>query len=229
VSINYEPKYKLKTPDDLKIARYQRRHGHEGEGPSFNFAITTQPIIMFSGWCCGNSSTHARTCVVHNEAICWVEWGDGTLPKGVHYGAHISIIGLLKTYNTGAGFDICQACLLDKSPQAMITAAIEHYPEAVLPPRGKEIRRRKPRKINVNSPKHTAATDPDVAEKNKSCSPETGSAPTATPSSIPTTMASPPVQPAAAAPNGCRVADISDPNIRRAATAHLEAWLKTTA
>ena len=184
---------------------------------------------MTSGWCCGNSTTHARTALRHNAALIWVEWADNQYPKGVHYGAHIFVIGTLRTFNCGGGFDLTMSCLLDKSPQAMITAAIEHYPDAVLPPRGKEIRRRRPRKVNVNSPKHTTATDPDVAEKNKSCSPAIGSVPTAPTPSTPMTTALRPVQPAAAAPNGCRVADISDPNIRKAAIEHFAAWQKTMA
>jgi hypothetical protein len=69
-------------------------------------------------------------------------------PAGVHYGAHVAVIGNLKTFNIGGGFHVVKACLLDVSPQAMIRAALEKYPDAVIPPRGKKIRQVKPREVD---------------------------------------------------------------------------------
>jgi hypothetical protein len=97
---------------------------------------------------CTVASSGKATLIRHNAARMWVEWADRILPPGVHYGAHIHVIGNLVTFNVGGGFQLVNACLLDVSPQAMIAAALERYPDAVIPPRGKAIRRRAPRKLD---------------------------------------------------------------------------------
>jgi hypothetical protein len=95
------------------------------------------------------SQTGKSTLVRHDAARVFVEWADRQLPAGVHYGAHIHVIGSFITCNVGGGFDIVNACLLDVSPQAMIAAALEKYPDAVIPPRGKTIRRKAPKKVGA--------------------------------------------------------------------------------
>jgi hypothetical protein len=93
--------------------------------------------VLISGWVCAVATT-GRSCLIrHDAARVWVEWEDLQLPAGVHYGAHVAVIGNLKTFNIGGGFHVVKACLLDVSPQAMIRAALEKYPDAVIPPRGK--------------------------------------------------------------------------------------------
>ena len=129
------------------IARYRRKRGHLAE-PSYNFANSPYPFVLISGWVCAVATT-GRSCLIrHDAARVWVEWEDLQLPAGVHYGAHVAVIGNLKTFNIGGGFHVVKACLLRVSPLAMIKAALEKYPDAVIPPRGKKIRQMKPRKVD---------------------------------------------------------------------------------
>jgi hypothetical protein len=117
-----------------------------------------------SGWVCVVGTSGKCTLIRHNAARVWVEWADRILPPGVHYGAHIHVIGNFVTFNVGAGFQLVNACLLAVSPQAMIAAALERYPDAVIPPRGKTIRRKPARKIEPGmSSKPDESSEPSVA------------------------------------------------------------------
>jgi hypothetical protein len=124
-----------------------RKRG-EQHSPSYNFAASGYPFILISGWVCAVARTGKSTLLRHHACRVFVEWADRQLPPGVHYGAHVHVIGNVITYNVGGGFDIVNGCLLDVSPQAMIAAALERYPDAVIPPRGKTIRRKAPRRVD---------------------------------------------------------------------------------
>jgi hypothetical protein len=100
---------------------------------------------------CSVAATGKSTLVRHDAARVFVEWADKQLPPGVHYGAHIHVIGSFVTGNVGGSFDVVNACLLSVTPQAMIKAALEKYPDAVIPPRGHTIRRKATNKVDVGS------------------------------------------------------------------------------
>jgi hypothetical protein len=105
--------------------------------------------VLISAWVCSVACTGKSTLLRHEGCRIFAEWADRILPPGVHYGAHIHVIGNLMSFNVGSGYHIVNACLLDVAPQAMIRAALEHYPAAVIPPRGKTIRRRAARKVRA--------------------------------------------------------------------------------
>jgi hypothetical protein len=91
-----------------------------------------------------NDSCCVASTIRRDAARVWVEWEDLQLPAGVHCGAHVAVIGNLKTFNVGGGFHVVKACLLAVSPQAMIRAALDKYPDAVI----KKIRPVMPRKVD---------------------------------------------------------------------------------
>ena len=80
-------------------------------------------------------ATNGRSVLIRaGGARVWTHFA-GQLPEGVHYGARISVIGYLRTYNIGTVFSLVRACLLTESPQAMIRAALAEFPDCVVPPR----------------------------------------------------------------------------------------------
>jgi hypothetical protein len=147
-STSYEPLRRLETPDELSTARYFRKRGNELP-PSFNFAASIYPLALVAGWVATVASSGKATLLRHHAARVWIEWADRQLPAGVHYGAHVYVIGNLVTFNVGGGFQLVNACLLNYAPQAMIKAALERYPDAVIPPRGHTIRRKAPQRVDV--------------------------------------------------------------------------------
>ena len=62
-------------------------------------------------------------------------WAENTLPPGVGYAKTVSFIGHLQTFNVGAGFHIVHACLLSVKPNALVKAALQLLPGAVLHPK----------------------------------------------------------------------------------------------
>ena len=103
--------------------------------------------MLLSGWVCRNGDRGDCTLVRHDSARVWVFWADSQLPIGVHYGAHIYLLGHLRTFNVGGGFHVTDACLIERSPQAIIRAVLDNFPDVVIPPRGQVIRREPPKKV----------------------------------------------------------------------------------
>ena|SRR5215469_4738141 len=136
------------TPAELSLARYERKRGHLNP-PSYNFGESKWPFVLISAWVCTVANTGKSTLLRHDGCRIFAEWADRILPPGVHYGAHIHVIGNLLSFNVGSGFHIVNACLLDVAPQVMIKAALEKYPDAVIPPRGKTIRRKAAKKVEA--------------------------------------------------------------------------------
>jgi hypothetical protein len=130
------------------IARYRRKRGHVAE-PSYNFANSPYPFVLISVWVCAVATT-GRSCLIrHDAARVWVESEDLQLPAGVHYGTHVAVIGNLKTFNVSGGFHVVKACLLGVSPQAMINAALEKYPDAVIHRVARKFRQIRPSGLRV--------------------------------------------------------------------------------
>jgi hypothetical protein len=161
-STSYEPLDRYETPDEICTARYLRKRG-EQHPPSYNFAASKYPFALVSGWVASVAQTGKSTLLRHNAARVWVEWADRILPAGVHYGAHVHVIGNFVTFNVGGGFQLVNACLLDESPAAMIAAALERYPDAVVPPRGKTIRRKAPKRVEpLAQPEAENVSEPNL-------------------------------------------------------------------
>jgi hypothetical protein len=124
---------KLVTPGVVWRERYQRNK-FQGWNPwtGDRFAKSYQPVVMASGVVCVVGSKSGATLVRHEQARMWVFWAENEVPSGVRYGATVSFIGHLRTFNLGAGFDVVHACLLSKKPHAILKAALKLLPDAVV-------------------------------------------------------------------------------------------------
>jgi hypothetical protein len=126
---------KLETPEPIWAVRY-RRNNIDGWDPwnGERFAKSFQPVVMATGIVCAVSPRGA-TLVRHAQARMWVFWAENTLPPGVAYAKTVSFIGHLQTFNVGAGFHVIHACLLSVKPNALLKAALQVLPDAVVHPK----------------------------------------------------------------------------------------------
>lgn len=93
----------------------------------------TGPFLLVSGLVV-RVSENGRSVLVRNHAcLIWVHFhGHGHLPEEVGYGKRVSVIGRLRSYNVGATYALTSAHCMSVSPQAMIAAALEKKPDAII-------------------------------------------------------------------------------------------------
>ena len=68
----------------------------------------------------------------HHSVRVWIHFAAAGLPVSVKYGARISVIGYLRSYNIGTAFALGRCSILRVSPLAFMRAGFERYPDAAV-------------------------------------------------------------------------------------------------
>lgn len=91
------------------------------------------PFLLLTGLVVKVADNGKSVLLRHSACRVWVHFhGRGQLPDGVRYGRRVAVIGRLRSYNVGTEYALTSAHCLGVSPQAMIAAALEKHPDAVL-------------------------------------------------------------------------------------------------